>query len=196
MTSQSVLREEIQQPFWSRPQPADTEPFRLLSKRTVLIIDDDALLVELMAAVLSEAGFNVLTATSGAQGLALLRQTPEDVQVVLLDYQMPVTTGAQVLPQVRQLVPAAKVLGVSGTDPDELPPEFRDGVDKLLGKPFHGDELVAQVTALLPAEPAAANRGTELQPFLESAGRSGAPVVVSPASVAAAKPQPFFINYS
>ncbi|MEI8313908.1 MAG: response regulator [Verrucomicrobiota bacterium] len=122
---------------------------------TVLAIDDDALVLALMHAVLGAAGFNVLTARSGAQGLELLRRAATGVQVVLLDYQMPVSNGAELLPAVRRLAPAAKVLGVSGTNLDQLAPAYRTGVDQLLSKPFTNAKLVAAVSALLPVNTAA-----------------------------------------
>ena len=169
MTPRLAFEHAKSQPaVWSRTSPVVSSS-RPASHYTILAIDDDALLLELMTVLLSDAGFTVLTATSGTQGLALLRQANNDVQVILLDYQMPVCNGAQVLPAVRQLAPAASVLGVSGTAQAELPPEFRDGVDRLLSKPFTGDDLVAAVSALLPAESAATNHEDERRSIFESA---------------------------
>jgi len=118
---------------------------------TVLAVDDDPVLVEAMYAVLSAAGCNVLTSTRGTKGLELLQHTRAGVDVVVLDYQMPVTNGAQLLPSMRRLAPTAKVLGISAADPSNLLPEFRNGMDKLLRKPFTRTDLISSVAALLPA---------------------------------------------
>ena len=117
---------------------------------TVLAVDDDPVLVEAMYAVLSAAGYNVLTSTRGTKGVELLQHTGAVVDVVVLDYQMPVTI-AQLLPSMRRLAPMAKVLGISAADPDDLLPEFRNGMDKLLRKPFTKTDLISAVAALLPA---------------------------------------------
>jgi len=81
----------------------------------------------------------------------LLQHTRAGVDVVVLDYQMPVTNGAQLLPSMRRLAPTAKVLGISAADPSNLLPEFRNGMDKLLRKPFTRTDLISSVAALLPA---------------------------------------------
>ncbi|MEI8313888.1 MAG: response regulator [Verrucomicrobiota bacterium] len=136
----------------------------LPSAHTVLVIDDDAVLLELMYLVLSAAGFNVLTTTRGTKGLEMLQQLGDVVKVVLLDYQAPVINGAQMLAGIRCLAPAAKVLGVSGCDPYNLQADFREGVDGLLEKPFTRCALIEAVWALLPAGGPALNREHTLAP--------------------------------
>jgi len=144
---------KIRVPFGACRQPAAP----VATGPTVLAVDDSAVLLEVMFAILSEAGFNVLTSTRGTKGLELLQHAGAAVQVVLLDYQMPVINGAQLLPWVRRLAPAARVVGISGADPAELPLEFRTGVDQLLPKPFTRSELIGAVAALLPAANPALN---------------------------------------
>ena len=139
---------EVRPAVWAPDQPVAPAA----AARTVLAIDDDPMLLELMSLILSEAGCTVLTATRGTQGLQLLGQAAGAVDVVLLDYQMPVLNGAQVLAGVRQLAPAVKVVGLSGADPCDLPPEFREGVDQFLQKPFTRDSLVAAVGPLVAAD--------------------------------------------
>ena len=148
------------QPDWLEKQAATAPVAPLLPGPTVLVIDDDAGLLELMYAVLIAAGFNVLTSKRGTCGLVLLHQAVPKVEVVVLDYQMPVMTGAQLLPAVRELAPAARVLGISDPELAELPPEFREGVDRLLIKPFTRSDLVAAVSALLPLTATPAGRET------------------------------------
>ena len=145
------------QTFWARQQPLRRPASPLSAKPTVLVVDDDTVLLELMQAVLISAGFNTLTANRGTKGLELLHQTAAKVKVLILDYQMPIINGAQMLPCVRRLAPATKVLGVSGTDPYDLPPGFRAGVDQLLRKPFTRNDLIGSVSALLRADRPAAD---------------------------------------
>ena len=165
-------RQKLPRPDWRREQPVDRPVDPLLPGPTVLVIDDDAALLELMYAVLIAAGFNVLTSKRGTRGLVLLHQAAAEVEVVVLDYQMPVMTGAQLLPVVRELAPAAKVLGICGPDPAELAPGFRAGVDRLLKKPFTRTDLIAAVAALLPAATPTPSHEPGLGPIPDWAGRS------------------------
>jgi CheY-like chemotaxis protein len=116
---------------------------------TVLIIDDEAAVLDALRLLLRPEGFNVLTASSGAKGLDMLRYCQRDVRAVVLDYNMPRLTGSETLDFVRKLSPHVKVLGLTGTDPNFLPEDFRRSVDKLLTKPYTASQLVDTLNALL-----------------------------------------------
>ena len=118
-------------------------------KCTVLAIDDDPSFLCILRPVLREEGFDVLTSTSGAKGLDMLRYGARDIRVVLLDYNMPQLNGAETLEHLRRLRPQVKVLAVTGVDAQLLPPSFREGVDKFLQKPFRSKELVDTINLLL-----------------------------------------------
>lgn len=148
----SLLPEQEDQ---DQPQPGEHP------RCTVLAIDDDPSFLHILRPVLREEGFNVLTSTSGAKGLDILRYAENDVSVVLLDYQMPRLNGAETLHYLRRLNPHVKVVALSGVDVNLLPPGFREGADKFLQKPFHNKELVNTINSLLdngatPAAPATA----------------------------------------
>lgn len=84
---------------------------------TVLIIDDEASIRELFQKVLSDSGFDVLTAEDGETGFALWQH--KVIQVVVLDYRMPGMKGEQVLKQMRAEDPDVKVVVVTATPPQE-----------------------------------------------------------------------------
>lgn len=125
---------------------------------TVLAIDDDPIILKTLGPALREQGFNVLTSTSGPKGLDMLRYAGYDIRIVLLDYNMPQLNGAETLQHVRRLNPDAKVIAVTGVNINLLPENFREGVDKLLQKPFRTADLIASIRELLgetPPSPAA-----------------------------------------
>ena len=122
------------------------------SKCTVLVIDDDAGVLDVMRPLLKEDGYTVLTAQSGAKGLDLLRYAQKDVRVVILDYNMPRLTGSDTLNYVRKLAPHTKVIALSGVQAELLPEEYRDSVDRLMHKPFRGGELVRAINDLAGIE--------------------------------------------
>jgi CheY-like chemotaxis protein len=116
---------------------------------TVLAIDDDPAFLNGIRLLLQVAGFDVLTANTGVKGLNMLRYTPSDVRVVLLDYSMPQLNGAETLAYLRRLYPQTKVIGVTALDVHNIPSAFHDGVDGWLPKPFTKEELVTAIHAAM-----------------------------------------------
>lgn len=115
---------------------------------TVLVIDDDSGVLEVLRPLLKEAGYTVLTAQSGAKGLDLLRYAQKDVRVVVLDYNMPRLSGSDTLTYLRKLAPHTKVIALSGVEAELLPEEYRSSVDRLMHKPFRGVELIRAINDL------------------------------------------------
>jgi two-component system cell cycle sensor histidine kinase/response regulator CckA len=138
-TSRGWLREDDDAE--STPQPA--------RKGTILVIDDDPSFLEAVRGLLSAEGYNVLTSSTGPKGLDMLRYAPRDIRVVLLDYNMPKFDGAVTLEFVRKLNPGVKVFGVTGVEKNLLATVYREGVDKILTKPFRNGELVESLNAVL-----------------------------------------------
>ncbi|MEA2743768.1 MAG: hypothetical protein QOF90_1536 [Acetobacteraceae bacterium] len=66
-----------------------------MATATVLVVDDEFGIAELFEAVLTDEGYNVLTAINGRHGLEMLAQQPANL--IFLDYMMPVMTGAAML---------------------------------------------------------------------------------------------------
>ncbi len=131
--------------------PADTaEP-----KATILIIDDDPSFLDTMRAVLRSEGYNVLASSTGPKGLDMFRYAGGDVGAILLDYNMPRFNGAETLQFLRKLSPNAKVLAVSGVNSNELPSDFREGVERFIPKPFSNADLLKTLEEILDGDQAA-----------------------------------------
>jgi len=125
------------------------------SNYTVLAIDDDPIILQTLRPALCDQGFNVLTSTSGPKGLDMLRYAGYDVRVVLLDYNMPQLNGAETLQHLRRLNPQTKVIALTGVNINLLPENFREGVDKLVQKPFRTADLIASIRELIGEQPPA-----------------------------------------
>ena len=132
-----------------QPRGARHKDDDLEGKGTILVIDDDTTFLETIRLVLSEAGYNVLTSTTGPKGLDMVRYAPKDVRVVLLDYNMPRFNGAETLEFLRKLNPNLKVIAVSGFRAADLPESFNTGVQRLLSKPFRNDDLLKTVEEVI-----------------------------------------------
>lgn len=114
---------------------------------TVLVVDDEANIRELVSVYLVSAGFTVLEAADGAAALAVLRDTPPDV--VLLDLMLPGMDGTEVCREIRK-VSQVPIIMLTARDTDMDKVALLDaGADDYVTKPFSPPELVARVRAVL-----------------------------------------------
>ncbi len=113
----------------------------------IAVVDDDPLIVRLVRMHLEKAGFRVLTAADGQQGLELIAAEMPDL--VILDLMLPKLDGYEVCRRVREfsLVPVI-MLTAKGEQVDKLR-GFEMGADDYLTKPFSPAELMMRVQAVL-----------------------------------------------
>jgi CheY-like chemotaxis protein len=123
-------------------------------RRSILVVDDEQGIVEVLVAVLGDAGHRALGATNGKDALAKLEASMPEL--VLLDLEMPVMDGAHTLKALRSDARYAglPVIMMSGI-PESMVKRRCPGADAVLRKPFALDELLATIERLLPAPRAA-----------------------------------------
>ncbi len=115
---------------------------------TVLIVDDDPKLLNMLRRTLMYEGFHVLTATNGNEALAEVQAHRPDV--VVLDWLMPGMDGIGVLKHLRAAEDKTLVLMLTARDAVENRVEgLEGGADDYLVKPFAPAELLARIHALL-----------------------------------------------
>jgi PAS domain S-box-containing protein len=127
-----------------RASPASSE------QGTILIVDDEQLVRAVASALLEQAGFRVLEARDGLEGLELFRQHQAEIQAVLLDLSMPRLSGEETLVEIRKLRPEARILLTSGFSEQEAMHRIarRRGVS-FIQKPYRLEELVERLTQVL-----------------------------------------------
>ncbi len=143
---------------WKLPKTFSLSPIQNGRKVTVLLIDDDPDFLSALQGSLQAEGFTVLTASSGDKGLNILCSRPNPVDILLLDFEMPKFDGANTLQHVRKLNPQIKVVGLTAITSDRLPGEYRNGVDKLISKPFKISDLIASIAELARLQEASAGK--------------------------------------
>jgi diguanylate cyclase (GGDEF)-like protein len=114
----------------------------------VLIVDDDPSTVQQLTGYLTEAGYAVLTAENGAEGLRIL--ATEGAPVVITEWKMPQLTGLQLCRAIREHegIPFAYVMMVTvRSDEEALTEAFEAGVDDFLTKPVSRREVLARMRA-------------------------------------------------
>jgi DNA-binding response OmpR family regulator len=127
-----------------RPSNGDVE-----IRSSILVIDDDPMLLQTARTLFVKRGFNVLTSSSVPRGLGVLLNAAGDIQVVLLNCSMLKLNGDESLKFARQLRPNAKVIGLTAVNLESVPREHLDSVDKMLSKPVIASTLMATVDGLL-----------------------------------------------
>ena len=106
------------------------------------MIDDDRHMRTACSRVLSMAGWSVVCAESGDEGLQKLRNTEHKVDVVLVDQLMPGMSGMDVLAQTHAIDPHLPVIIMTGSATDESAVEIRKlGAFDCLPKPFTPEQL-------------------------------------------------------
>ncbi|GEM_PF-4518279 len=136
--------------------PKDTEPVAVrkpLGGRSLSIIlaEDDENVRNLVCEVLMDQGHDVFTATSGEGAVILLSDSPDSVDLVILDVAMPGMGGISAAEKIREIRPDMLLIFCSGYDMDEKA-EFlsRFGEKcRFLGKPYSMDELLDTISELV-----------------------------------------------
>ena len=99
---------------------------------TVLAVDDDETYLNVIGETLRQDGMRVFASTSPSKGLDMLRYKGGEIDVVLLDYNMPILNGEVTLRHMRKICPDIKVIALTGVEAQELPASFREEVDDFL----------------------------------------------------------------
>jgi DNA-binding response OmpR family regulator len=134
---------------------------------TVLLIDDDAELAELLARLFSRECLDLIHAPSAAAGLALYERRPP--AAVILDLMLPDGNGLDLCRQLRSAAPLLPILILTARgDPIDRVLGLELGADDYLGKPFEARELLARMRALLRRQHAAQHAATPTPPQIVS----------------------------
>jgi len=123
--------------------------------RTVLLIDDEHMIVEVGREILGILGYNVLTARSGEKGIEVYRQNKEQIQIVILDMVMPSMGGAETYYRIKEINPDIRFLLSSGYSVDKEASKILDGGrNGFIQKPFTIDQLSEKIEKIFDQVPA------------------------------------------
>lgn len=112
---------------------------------TVLIIDDDASVLEFACELLSSRGFKTLCLDSSLEGFNLYKKKRNEIDLVITDLMMPGMDGVQLAKKIRELNPGAKIISITGFN------EYQEETSSnaFLRKPFSGSKLLTTVREVL-----------------------------------------------
>lgn len=120
-------------------------------KPVVLIVEDNQFFLKMQRIMLERAGFAVLAANNGVQGLELFRQLADEIDVVVTDLMMPGVNGLEVCRRIREQSPKMPMVLVTGAGEDIAPEE--GGFDAAMRKPFEPSDLIQVIRHLASSVP-------------------------------------------
>jgi DNA-binding response OmpR family regulator len=118
-------------------------------RKIVLVVDDDPGIGNVLRIKLRLAGFDVITTTSGAEAIELVRTQKPDI--MLLDILMPDVTGTDVLDRVRVFSQVPIIVFSGSSDIAQFAQKLR--ANDFIAKPFDPEQLVEKIRFLLGANP-------------------------------------------
>jgi PAS domain S-box-containing protein len=132
------------------PDPPVLDLMTTPSTDTILIVEDEASVLDIARRILESAGYRVLTATSPEAALQLLHAEQGGINLLLTDVVMPHMNGWELYQRMKVLASHLRVVFMSGYSGTLLPSAFTDGTHgTFLAKPFSPDDLVWKVRGVL-----------------------------------------------
>ncbi len=112
------------------------------SKPRIIVIDDEAIMRDGSSRILTKEDMDVVTAENGETGLALVKEAPDNYDVMLLDLMMPGMSGMEVMEHVKEIAPSILVIVVTGyATVDTAVEAMKKGAYDFIPKPFTPDQL-------------------------------------------------------
>ena len=125
-----------------------------INLRTILVVDDEQDILNIVETALNREGFAVVQALDGNMALELFRKLAAPVDLLLTDVVMPGISGPMLVDQLLAMQPSLPVLFMSGYDDRQIVQRYvlKEGF-ALLSKPFSLESLCQKVNELLPTPP-------------------------------------------
>jgi PAS domain S-box-containing protein len=117
---------------------------------TILLVDDEQLIIDVAVQILKKVGYQVLVARGGDEAIAVFRQNKMTIALVILDLVMPDMGGSEVYDQLKAIDPAVKVLLSSGYSRTGKAAEILNrGCNGFIQKPFNVKDLSCKIREIL-----------------------------------------------
>jgi PAS domain S-box-containing protein len=134
----------------ARNDPAELVSLPRGNGETVLVVDDEASILTITSQTLQAFGYRVLTATDGADAVAIYAQHRREIAVVLTDMMMPVMDGPAMIHALMRINPAIKIVAASGLNANGNAAKMLGaGVKHFLTKPYTAGTLLKTMRAIL-----------------------------------------------
>jgi len=121
-------------------------------RELIMIVDDEDFVTMLAQRVLTDEGYRVVTARDGFQAIELYRKLREQIELIILDFTMPVMDGSDVFHELLLINPQVPVVLSSGfAEQERLRAMLANGMRGFIPKPYTQQKLLTQIRATLDA---------------------------------------------
>ena len=118
-------------------------------KGTILLADDEDMVLEIGTQMLKRLGYDVIGAENGRKAIELYRENLEAVDIVILDLVMPDLGGAEAVHAIREMNPNVKIMLSSGFGRDGKTNEIMESCNGFIQKPFSMQQLSEAIQAVI-----------------------------------------------
>jgi PAS domain S-box-containing protein len=133
--------------------PVVMESFGTGGTETILIVEDEELLIEMVRLLLESKGYKVITAKDGSEAIKLYKRHKKVIDVVLTDMGLPEMTGMYVFKKLKEINPKVCVICASGFfEPDVKHELYKSGVKGIVQKPYTPDDILRKLREVLDAK--------------------------------------------
>ncbi len=139
-------------PWYEEPAEKEKEVVARVAteKRTVLLVDDQTMIIEVGKEIIEHLGYDVLTALNGKEALRVYRKNNDKIELVILDMVMPDMGGGKTYDKLKEINPHIKVLLSSGYSLTGEAREIMDrGCNGFIQKPFSIPDLSKKISTIL-----------------------------------------------
>jgi two-component system, cell cycle sensor histidine kinase and response regulator CckA len=118
--------------------------------QTVLVVDDEEMLVELVCRMVQRRGFETVTATNAVDALRLYEERSPEIRLVITDLMMPGMDGRALTAELLKRNPNVRILVSTGySAPNDLSDVEAMGIKGVVTKPYQSDQLLEMVDRAL-----------------------------------------------
>ncbi|MDI6803358.1 MAG: PAS domain S-box protein [Bacteroidota bacterium] len=122
----------------------------LQGTETILVVEDELMLSDLVKEILQERGYKVLTAFDGESGIEIFKKHQNEIAIIFSDIGLPKMSGWEMYNNIRNIAPNTKIIFASGyLDPPIWSEMFKIGIKEIVQKPYDPIQIIKKVRQLL-----------------------------------------------
>ncbi len=122
-------------------------------KETILVVEDEEMLLKLVQTVLEDRGYRVLTAKDGQEGIDIFRNRHEEIACILTDMGLPRLGGWEMFLKMKEVKPTVKAILASGyCDPKIRAEMMKEGAKDFIQKPYVSEVVLQRIREILDAD--------------------------------------------
>lgn len=115
----------------------------------ILVVDDEAPILEILKLSLENNNYKVITAINGAEALVKFAQRKDEIKLLITDLAIPIINGAELIKTISRISPKLKIIATGGLETPSSLIEIRQHISNFIQKPFDSTTLLREVTKAL-----------------------------------------------